>query len=55
MNKKDLDDKIEKVKQNKKATPKIVFKLASLKLCEPFANDKNTYELHNDQEMGELL
>ena len=55
MNKKDLEDKIEKVKQNKKATPKIVFKPASLKLCEPFANDKSTFELHNDQEMGELL
>ena len=55
MNKKDLEDKIEKVKQNKKATPKIVFKPASLKLCEPFANDRNTFELHNEQEMGELL
>ena len=55
MNKKDLQDKLDKVKKGKSAEHKIVFKPASLKLCEPFVNDKQTYELHNDQEMGDLL
>ena len=55
MNKQDLIDKIEKVKKSKTEEHKIVFKPASLKLCEPFANDKKTFELHNDQEMEDLL
>ena len=55
MNKKDIQDRIDKVKQNKTAEHKVVFKPASLKLCEPFVNDRNTYELHNDGEMEELL
>ena len=55
MNKQDLIDKIEKVKTNKTAPHKIEFKPASLKLCEPFNNDKETFKLHNDQEMVELL
>ena len=55
MNKKDLADKIEKVKQNKNAEHKAAFKPASLKLCEPFVNDRNTFELHNDKEMEQLL
>ena len=55
MNKQDLVDKIEKVKNNKNAESKIAFKPASLKLCGPFVNDKSTYELHTDQEIEQLL
>ena len=55
MNKQDLIDKIEKVKKNKTAPHKIEFKPASLKLCEPFINDKETFKLHNDKEMEVLL
>ena len=55
MNKQDAIDKIEKVKQSKTAPPKIEFKPASLKLCEPFVNDKATFQLHNDKEMEGLL
>lgn len=55
MNEQDLKDKIEKVKKNKTAQSKIAFKPASLKLCEPFINDRSTYELHNEEEMKDLL
>ena len=55
MNKQDIEDKIKKVKESKTAPSKISFKPASLKLCEPFANDKKTYFLHDDKEMEDLL
>ena len=55
MNKQDLINKIEKVKKNKNAENKISFKPASLKLCEPFVSDKNTYESHNDEQIKSLL
>ena len=55
MHKQDIQDKLDKVKESKTAQHKIAFKPASLKLCEPFVNDKSTYELHNDGEMKELL
>ena len=55
MNKKDIADKIQKVKDSKDAPSKIAFKPAALKLCEPFSSDKNTYQLHKDEEMEELV
>lgn len=55
MNKQDIEDKLKKVKESKTAPSKISFKPASLKLCEPFANDRKTYFLHDDKEMEELL
>ena len=55
MNAKEKADRLEKIKQMKNAQPKAVFKPASLKKCDPFVSDKETYELHNEQEIGELL
>ncbi len=55
MNKKDIAYKLQKVKDNKEAIPKAAFKPASLKLCEPFVNDKATYQLHKDEEMDDLV
>ena len=55
MNEQDIQDKLDKVKQNKEAVHKAEFKPASLKLCEPFVNDRKTYELHNEVEIEELL
>jgi len=55
MNEKEKAERLEKIKQSKNAQPKAVFKPASLKKCDPFVSDKETYELHNDQEIGDLL
>ena len=55
MNEKDKAERLEKIKQSKNAQPKAVFKPASLKKCDPFISDKETYELHNDQEIDQLL
>ena len=55
LNEKEKAERMEKIKQSKNAQPKVVFKPASLKKCDPFVSDKDTYELHNEQEIGELL
>ena len=55
LNEKEKTERMEKIKQSKNAQPKAVFKPASLKKCDPFVNDRETYELHNEQEIGELL
>ena len=55
LNEKEKADRMEKIKQSKNAQPKAVFKPASLKKCDPFVSDKDTYELHNEQEIGDLL
>ena len=55
MNEKDKVERLERIKQSKNAQPKAVFKPASLKKCDPFISDKETYELHNDQEIDQLL
>ena len=55
MNEKEKVERLEKIKQRKNAQPKAVFKPASLKKCDPFVSDRDTYELHNEQEIGELL
>ena len=55
MNEKEKKERLEKIKQSKTAQPKVVFKPASLKKCDPFVSDRDTYELHNEQEVGELL
>ena len=54
MNEKDKAERLERIKQSKNAQPKAVFKPASLKKCDPFISDKETYELHNDQEIDHL-
>ena len=55
LNAKEKEERLAKIKQRKNAQPKAVFKPASLKKCDPFVSDKETYELHNEQEIGELL
>ena len=55
LNEKEKADRMEKIKQSKNAQPKVVFKPASLKKCDPFVSDRDTYELHNEQEIGDLL
>lgn len=55
MNKQDVKDKLEKVKQSKNAVHKEAFKPASMNKCEPFINDRGTFQLHNDEEMEVLL
>ena len=55
MNEKEKKERLEKIKESKNAPPKQVFKPASLKKCEPFKSDRETYELHNDQEVESLL
>lgn len=55
MNEQEKKERIDKIKQSKNAVSKVPFKPASLKLCEPFINDRATYELHNEQEVGDLL
>ena len=40
MNKQDVKDKLEKVKQSKNAVHKEAFKPASMNKCEPFINDR---------------
>jgi len=55
MNQKDIADKLQKVKDSKDAVAKIPFKPASLKKCEPFSSDKDTFQLHKDDEMEGLV
>ena len=55
LNEKEKADRMEKIRQSKNAQPKVVFKPASLKKCDPFVSDRDTYELHNEQEIGDLL
>ena len=55
LNEKEKADRMEKIKQSKNAQPKAVFKPASLKKCDPFISDKDTYEMHNEQEIESLL
>ena len=55
LNEKEKAERLEKIKQSKNAQPKAVFKPASLKKCDPFISDKDTYEMHNEQEIESLL
>ena len=55
MNKQAILNRIKKAKERKSAEAKIAFKPASLKLCEPFINDRSTYEAHNEEEIDYLL
>ena len=55
LNEKEKKERLEKIKLSKNAAPKQVFKPASLKKCEPFKSDKETYELHNEAEIENLL
>ena len=55
LNEKEKAERLEKIKESKNAQPKAVFKPASLKKCDPFISDKDTYEMHNEQEIESLL
>ena len=55
LNEKEKAERLEKIKESKNAQPKAVFKPASLKKCDPFISDKDTYEMHNEQEIENLL
>ena len=55
LNEKEKAERLEKIKQSKNVQPKAVFKPASLKKCDPFISDKDTYEMHNEQEIESLL
>ena len=55
LNEKEKAERLEKIKQSKNAQAKASFKPASLKKCDPFVSDKETYEMHNEQEIENLL